>query len=292
MHSLDPKRVVQQTWSSLKSRRGDESCRRNHHSGRLADDLFPSISKGLSVASPSSDLIRTSYPVFLQKGSFCQPSGFPRAMGDLSHRRWLEGQNLIDNYAGARLGGRADIAAGTAGLRKNRTFRDGGTMCSSPWSRASGFRNSKTRSDPGGGHRRTSNRRRQGPHACEPASLLGRRSARNDAAACLDEPIAAPFLNSQDAPCPRDKISGRYLLLTRATVNHRDAVPCILDGIVSEQGPRVVGSGRFIRSGRFRPCHKRRLFRRGRREGIGRTCARGGGSLLQLVEPCRETGNF
>jgi hypothetical protein len=161
-----------------------------------------------------------------------------------------------------------------------------------PLEQGFGFRNSKTRSDPGGGHRRMSNRRRQGPHACEPASLLGRRSARNDAAACLDEPIAAPFLNSQDAPCPRDKISGRYLLLTRATVNHRDAVPCILDGIVSEQGPRVVGSGRFIRSGSFRPCHKRRLFRRGRREGIGRTCARGGGSLLQLVEPCRETGNF
>jgi hypothetical protein len=143
MHSLDPKRVVQQTWSSLKSRRGDESCRRNHHSGRLADDLFPSISKGLSVASPSSDLIRTSYPVFLQKGSFFQPSGFPRAIGDLSHRRWLERQNLIDNYAGDRLSGRADIAAGTAGLRKNRTFRDGGTMCSSPWSKASGFETRK-----------------------------------------------------------------------------------------------------------------------------------------------------
>ena len=130
-----------------------------------------------------------------------------------------------------------------------------------------GFRNSKTRSDPGGGHRRTSNRRRQGPHACEPASLLGRRTARNDAAACQDEPIAALFLNSQDAPRPRDRISGRYLLRTRPTVNHRDAVPCILDAIVSEQGPRVVGSGGFIRSGRFRPCHKRRLFRRGRREG-------------------------
>jgi len=141
-------------------------------------------------------------------------------------------------------------------------------------------------------HRRTSNRRRQGPHACEPASLLGRRTARNDAAACQDDPIAAPFLNSQDAPCPRDKISGRYLLRTRATVNHRDAVPCILDAIVSEQGPRVVGSGCFIRGGRFRPCHKRRLFRRGRWEGIGRTCARDGGSLLQLVESCRETSNF
>src|SRR6202041_2455631 len=123
-------------------------------------------------------------------------------------------------------------------------------------------------------------------------ALLGRRTACNDAAACQDEPIAAPFLNSQDAPCPRDKISGRYLLRTRATVNHRDAVPCILDAIVWEQGPRVVGSGCLIRGGRLRPCHKRRLFRRGRWEGIGRTCARGGGSLLQLVEPCRETGNF
>ena len=123
-------------------------------------------------------------------------------------------------------------------------------------------------------------------------ALLGRRTARNDAAACQDEPIAAPFLNSQDAPRPRDRISGRYLLRTIATVNHGDAVPCILDAIVSEQGPRVVGSGCFNRGGRIRPCHKRRLFRRGRREGIGRTCARGGGSLLQLVEPCRETSNF
>jgi hypothetical protein len=33
-----------------------------------------------------------------------------------------------------------------------------------PWSKRFGFRNSKTRSDPGGGHRRTSNGRRQGPH--------------------------------------------------------------------------------------------------------------------------------
>ena len=166
------------------------------------------------------------------------------------------------------------------------------STCSSPRSKGFGFRNSKTRSDPGGGHRRTSDRRRQGPHACEPASLLGRRTACNDSAACQDEPIAAPFLNSQDAPCPRDKIPGPYLLRTRATLNHRDAVSCILDAIVSEQGPRVVGSGCFIRGGRFRPCHKRRLFRRGRREGIGRTCDRDGGSLLQLVEPCRETSNF
>ena len=30
----------------------------------------------------------------------------------------------------------------------------------------------------------------------EPATLLGRRTAPNDAAACQDEPIAAPFLNS------------------------------------------------------------------------------------------------
>jgi hypothetical protein len=157
-----------------------------------------------------------------------------------------------------------------------------------------GFRNSK----PQRSGRRTSSdsavstRRRRGPHACELASLLGRRTARNDAAACQDEPIAAPFVNSQDAPRPRDKISGRYLLRTRATVNDRDAVPCILDAIVSEQGPRVVGSRCFIRGGRFRPRHKRRLFRRGRWEGIGRTCARDGGSLLQPVEPCRETSNF
>src|ERR1700721_1812667 len=123
-------------------------------------------------------------------------------------------------------------------------------------------------------------------------ALLGRRTARDDAAACQDEPIAAPFLNSQDAPRPRDRISGRYLLRTIATVNHGDAVPCILDAIVSEQGPRVVGSGCFIRGGRFRPCDKRRLFRRGRCEGICRTCARGGSSLLQLVEPSRETCNF
>jgi hypothetical protein len=72
-------------------------------------------------------------------------------------------------------------------------------------------------------------------------------------------------------------------LRTIATVNHRDAVPCILDAIVSEQGPRLVGSGCFIRGGRFRPCHKRRLFRRGRRERIGRTCACDGGSLLNLL---------
>ena len=103
--------------------------------------------------------------------------------------------------------------------------------------------------------------------ASQPA-LLGRRTARNDAAACQDEPIAAPFLNSQDAPRPRDKISGRYLLRTRATLNHRDVLPCILDAIVSEQGPRVVGSGCFIRGGSFRPCHKRRLFRRGRGRGL------------------------
>jgi hypothetical protein len=31
---------------------------------------------------PGSDAIRTSYPVFLQKGSFFQPSGFPQAIGD------------------------------------------------------------------------------------------------------------------------------------------------------------------------------------------------------------------
>ena len=121
---------------------------------------------------------------------------------------------------------------------------------------------------------------------------LGCRTVRNDAAACHDEPIAASFLNSQDAPRPRDRISERYLLRTIATVNHRDAIPDILDAIVSEQGPRVLGSGCFIRGGRFPPRHKRRLVRRGRREEIDRSCAREGGSLLQLVEPCRETSNF
>jgi hypothetical protein len=71
MHSLStPKGLCSRPWSSLKSRRGDESCRRNHNSDRLADDPFPSISKGLSVAPPSSDVIRSSYPAFLQKGSF------------------------------------------------------------------------------------------------------------------------------------------------------------------------------------------------------------------------------
>ena len=154
--------------------------------------------------------------------------------------------------------------------------------------------NSKTRSYPGGGYRRIqpSYWRRRGPHACEPASLLGRRTARNDAAACQDEPIVALFFNSQDAPRARDRISGRDLLRTIATVNHRDAVPHTLDAIVSEHGPRVGGSGCFIRGGRFCPRHKRQLSRRGRREGIGGTCTRGGGSLLQLVEPCRETSNF
>ena len=111
--------------------------------------------------------------------------------------------------------------------------------CRSPFgAKASGFETRKLAAI-----RRTSNGPRQGPHPCEPASLLGRRTASNDAAACLDEPIVAPFLNSQDAPRPRDEISGRYLLRTRATVNHGDTVPCILDAIVSEQGPRVVGSG-------------------------------------------------
>jgi hypothetical protein len=44
--------------------------------------------------------------------------------------------------------------------------------CSSPWSKGFGFRNSKTRSYPGGGYRRIqpSYWRRRGPHACEPAS--------------------------------------------------------------------------------------------------------------------------
>jgi hypothetical protein len=165
-------------------------------------------------------------------------------------------------------------------------------MCSTPWSKASGFETRRLAAVLAADIVGRSNLHRPGPHACKPTSLLGRRTARNDAAACQDEPVAAPFLNSQDAPRPRDRISRRYLLRTIATVNHRDAVPYILDAIVSEQGPRAVGSGCFIRGGRFRPCHNRRLFRRCRREGIGRTCAWGGGSLLQLVEPCRETGNF
>jgi hypothetical protein len=134
--------------------------------------------------------------------------------------------------------------------------------------------------------------RRRGPHACEPASLLWRRTARNDAAACQDEPIVALFFNSQDAPRARDRISGRDLLRTIATVNHRDAVPHTLDAIVSEHGPRVGGSGCFIRGGRFCPRHKRQLSRRGRRKGIGGICTCDCGSLLQLVEPCRETSNF
>jgi hypothetical protein len=32
---------------------------------------------------------------------------------------------------------------GTTAIRKNRTFRDGGTMCSTPWSKASGFETRK-----------------------------------------------------------------------------------------------------------------------------------------------------
>jgi hypothetical protein len=116
MHSLDPKRVVRQTVEEPQSRRGDESCRRNHNSGRLADDPLLAIPRRLGMAPPGSDVIRTSYPEFLQKGSFFQPSGFPRAIGDRSHRRWLEGRNLIDNYAGDRLSGRADICGWNSGF--------------------------------------------------------------------------------------------------------------------------------------------------------------------------------
>ena len=84
--------------------------------------------------------------------------------------------------------------------------------------------------------------RRRGPHACEPASLLGRRTARNDAAACQDEPIVALFFNSQDAPRATDRISGRDLLRTIAIVNHRDAVPHTLDAIKSRStGPGSSG---------------------------------------------------
>ena len=50
---------------------------------------------------------------------------------------------------------------------------------------------------------------------------LGRRTVRYDTAACQDEPVAASFLNSQDAPRPRDRISERYLLRTIATVARR-----------------------------------------------------------------------
>ena len=162
------------------------------------------------------------------------------------------------------------------------------------WSKGFGFRNSKFATSPAVDIVDSAVLLAQTRTACLRASLalLRRRTARNDAAACQDEPIAAPFLNSQDAPRPRDRISGRYLLRTIATVNHGDAIPCILDAIASEQRPRVVGSGCFIRGGKIRRCHKRRLFRRGRCEGIGRTCARGGSSLLQLVEPSRETCNF
>ncbi len=124
------------------------------------------------------------------------------------------------------------------------------------------------------------------------AALVARRTARNDAAACHDEPIAAPSLNSQYAPRPRDKISGRYVLRAIATVNHRNAVPYIFDAIASEQGPRVVGSSYLVRGGRFRSCRKRRWVRRGGREGLGRTCGRDGGSLLQLIEPRREASKF
>jgi hypothetical protein len=48
----------------------------------LCHRSFPSISKGPSVAPPSSDAIRISYPTFLQKGGFLQPSGFPCAIGE------------------------------------------------------------------------------------------------------------------------------------------------------------------------------------------------------------------
>ena len=64
-----------------------------------------------------------------------------------------------------------------------------------------------TTSYPGGGYRRIQPsywRPRRGPHACEPASLLGRWTARNDAAACQDEPIVALFFNSQDSALTRN----------------------------------------------------------------------------------------
>jgi hypothetical protein len=54
--------------------------------------------------------------------------------------------------------------------RCGRTRRYIKSTCSSPWSTGFGFRNSKPRSDPGDGHRRTSNRRRRRT-ACLRASL-------------------------------------------------------------------------------------------------------------------------
>jgi hypothetical protein len=60
---------------------------------------------------PGSDAIRTSYPVFLQKGSFFNLPDFLEQPATPSHRRWLEGQNPIATYVGDRLSGWADIAA-------------------------------------------------------------------------------------------------------------------------------------------------------------------------------------
>src|SRR5208337_1039288 len=120
----------------------------------------------------------------------------------------------------------------------------------------------------------------------------GRRTARNDAAACHDDPVAAPSLNSQYTPSSWDNVSGRYLLRAVATVNHRNTTLYILDAVISEQRPRVVGLGDLIRGGRFRSRRKRRSFRRGGRDGRGRTYGRNSGSLLQPVEPRRDVSKF
>ena len=74
-------------------------------------------------------------------------------------------------------------------------------------------------------------------------SLIGRRTASNDAEACEDDPIVALSFNSQYASRARDKITRRDLLRTIATVDDCDAVPYILDAIILEQRARAIRSG-------------------------------------------------
>jgi hypothetical protein len=74
-------------------------------------------------------------------------------------------------------------------------------------------------------------------------SLIGPRTASNDAEACEDDPILASSFNSQHTPRTRDKITRRDLLRTKATVDDCDAVPYILDPIILEQRGRAVRSG-------------------------------------------------
>jgi hypothetical protein len=64
--------------------------------------------------------------------------------------------------------------------------------------------------------------------------------------ACQDEPVACAPLYSQDAPGPRDKISGRYFLRSIATINHRNTVLYIFDTISPQQRLGVVRSGYFV----------------------------------------------